>query len=150
MMRPVTSPICVHVVMPGTLHEGVFDMGNRRFENSDKLVAAEIRRRVMIAAYPGRPGESVKAAIRRAAHRLSLPFSRTRALWYGLARVIKASEADHVRAITANMVEVEQLTADIAKLLEKDAPNERQMALALETPAVGARRPSDATSEAAD
>lgn len=95
-MTAVISPMDRKVVMHPRLHEGVFDMGNRRFENSDKLVAAESRRRVMIAAYPGRPGESVKAAIRRAAHRLSLPFSRTRALWYGLARRIDAAEMDQL------------------------------------------------------
>ena len=150
-MRPVMLPMSSNVVPMRINRQGsAFDMENKSFETANKLVAAEIQRRVMLAAYPGRPGETVKAAIRRAAIRLSLPFSRTRQFWYRLARVIHASEADHIRAITANMAEVEQLVADIAKLLEKDAPNDRQMSLALEASAVVDRRPADASSEAAD
>lgn len=50
------------------------------------------------AAQPGVPGESVKAAIGRAARRLGLPYERARAIWYGQARMIRAEEADRLRA----------------------------------------------------
>ena len=55
---------------------------------------------------PGPPGESVKAAIRRASRRLDLPFSRTKNIWYGDARRINAEEMDRLRreALNADFV----------------------------------------------
>jgi hypothetical protein len=44
------------------------------------------------AAWPGEPGESVKAAIRRASRRLGLAYSRAHQHWYGRARTVPAAE----------------------------------------------------------
>jgi hypothetical protein len=51
------------------------------------------------AAEPREAGDSVKAAIGRAARRLGLSHGRARGLWYGDARVaVRADEADRLRA----------------------------------------------------
>lgn len=60
-------------------------------------VTAELRSIVIEAAWPSEPGESVKAAIGRAARRLRLTHARTRAYWYDLVRLVPAEEADHLR-----------------------------------------------------
>lgn len=52
-------------------------------------------------AEPRDVGDSVKAAIVRAARRLGFPFSRTKDLWYGDARRIDASEMDRLRDLAA-------------------------------------------------
>ncbi len=51
-------------------------------------------------ASPGIPGESVKAAIGRAARKSGLAYGRIRRIWYGLA-VIEAQEMDKIRSIAA-------------------------------------------------
>lgn len=61
-------------------------------------VTVEMAGIIRDAAQPGQPGESVKAAIGRAARRLNLGYSRARAIWYGQARMIGAEEADRLRA----------------------------------------------------
>ena len=43
------------------------------------------------------PGESVKAAIGRAAHRLGLTYRRTYTFWYGAHCAVLATEADRLR-----------------------------------------------------
>ncbi len=62
-------------------------------------VAAEMRAIVMEAAWPSVPGESVGAAIQRAARRLHLGYSRVRAYWYSQVRLVPAEEADRLRAV---------------------------------------------------
>lgn len=47
---------------------------------------------------PVRPGESVKALLRRAAQRTGLPHSRTREIWYGRAKRIDAVELQAIQA----------------------------------------------------
>jgi hypothetical protein len=64
---------------------------------SDGL-ACEMQRIVRRAGEPWTPGDSVKAAISRAARRLGLSFRRTRSIWYADPRAaIRAYEADELR-----------------------------------------------------
>jgi hypothetical protein len=65
---------------------------------SSACEASVLVRRV---AEPRVVGDSVKAAIRRAARRLGWRFSRTRDVWYGRARRIDAEELDTLRRATA-------------------------------------------------
>lgn len=69
-------------------------------EISDK--ASEISdamQMVRVAAGPRLVGDSIKAAIGRAARALGWSFTRTRDVWYGDARRLDASEIDALRAI---------------------------------------------------
>jgi hypothetical protein len=65
---------------------------------SAAAIAAEMQALVRDAALPGEPGESVKAAIRRAARRLAITHSQARRLWYGQRAAILAHEAEALRA----------------------------------------------------
>ncbi len=60
-------------------------------------VAVEMRGIVLEAAWPPVPGESVGAAIGRAARRLHLGYARVRAYWYNQVRLVPAEEADRLR-----------------------------------------------------
>lgn len=62
-----------------------------------------LRRWVREAAEPAAPGESVKAAINRAARRLGLGYARARDHWYGRARSVPA---DEFRAVEARLPEI--------------------------------------------
>lgn len=55
-------------------------------------VLGEMRGLVRWAAQPAEPGESVKAAIGRAARRLGLSHARVHQHWYGRARSVPAEE----------------------------------------------------------
>jgi hypothetical protein len=61
----------------------------------------EMRSIVHQAAQPRAAGDSVKAAIGRAARRCGMGYERTRAIWYGRARAILAEEADALRRFRA-------------------------------------------------
>jgi hypothetical protein len=69
-------------------------------------------------AEPRPPGDSVKAAVRRASQRLDIPFSRVRDIWYGDARRINADEMDQLRR-AAKEAEIAQAIAAIEFLKEK-------------------------------
>ena len=56
---------------------------------------------VRLVAEPRPAGDSVKAAIGRAARRVGFTFVRTKNLWYGDARRIDAAEIDTLRRATA-------------------------------------------------
>jgi hypothetical protein len=62
---------------------------------------SEARALVRRIAEPREVGDSVKAAIVRAARRLGFRFHRTRDLWYGDARRIDADEMDRLRELAA-------------------------------------------------
>lgn len=77
----------------------------------------EMRGIVRRAAEPARPGESVKAAIGRAARVLALDWGRARSLWYGDARVaVRADEADRLRRLhqVRHLARLAELRADVA------------------------------------
>ena len=81
-------------------------------------VAAEMQAIVRAAAQPAVAGESVKAAIGRAARRLRLGYGRTRSHWYGLARLVSAEEADRLRELrlTLALDRLEQMERERASL----------------------------------
>lgn len=85
-------------------------------------------------AEPRPPGDSVKAAVRRASRRLGIPFSRTRDIWYGDARRIDAAEMDRLRQ-GAEKAELAQAVAGIEVLrntmLESNLPASHQVFAAL-------------------
>lgn len=88
-------------------------------DNSSELIRREMRDALRAAAAAGMtPGESVKAAIRRAAQRLGLAYGRARSLWYGEARRIDAHEADLVRSRVRAFAleEIRQLKERLARL----------------------------------
>lgn len=61
-------------------------------------VTAEAAMRLRQIAEPRPVGDSVKAAISRAAVRVGIPAERAKALWYGEARLVRAEEMDAIRA----------------------------------------------------
>lgn len=86
------------------MQERALEMSHNPSEISDNPLEARVPVTVEMAAImrdaaqPVPPGDSVKAAIGRAARRLGLPYERARAIWYGQARLIRAEEADRLRA----------------------------------------------------
>lgn len=83
------------------------------------LVQSEIGGRVRALTEPARPGECVKACIRRVSVKTGLTFSQIKRLWYGEWRVIHAHVADRIReASEAHEREIEQ---QIAYLKEHQA-----------------------------
>lgn len=83
----------------------------------------EMRGLVRWAAMPAEPGESVKAAINRAARRLGLRHARARQHWYGQARSVPAEEwiAAQQAALRLRRERRAQLIAEMAALEERDA-----------------------------
>ena len=61
-------------------------------------IANEMQAITRHAAEPWLPGESVKAAIGRAARTLGIGYRRARSFWYGEAVAVRAIEADRMRA----------------------------------------------------
>ena len=60
-------------------------------------VADEMHALVREAAEPVPPGDSVKAAINRAARSLGISTARARSYWYRLVKLVPAEEADALR-----------------------------------------------------
>ena len=67
---------------------------SEKLEMSSIAEASDLIRR---AAEPRPVGDSVKAAISRAARKLGLTFSRAKSIWYGEAHRIDANEMDALR-----------------------------------------------------
>src|SRR5208283_5661135 len=61
---------------------------------SPETEARELLRRL---ALPAKPGESVKAAIGRAARYAGLSYARAEKIWYAKDRVVRAEEMDALR-----------------------------------------------------
>ena len=72
-------------------------IGEVRKGGVEMSALAEASWLVRQAAEPRPVGDSVKAAIRRAAHRLGFSYSRTKDIWYADARRIDAHEMDALR-----------------------------------------------------
>lgn len=70
-----------------------------RSERLEMSSVAEASVLIRKAAEPRPIGDSVKSAIRRAAHRLGLSFTRAKTIWYGEARRIDAHEMDALRGL---------------------------------------------------
>lgn len=73
------------------LHKQVTPMANA------DAIANEMQTIVRRAAEPWAPGDSIKAAIDRAARRTGFGFRRVRTLWYRQTTAILAAEADALR-----------------------------------------------------
>lgn len=59
-------------------------------------------------AEPRPAGDSVKAAVGRAARRLGMGITRARSIWYGEARRIESSEMDTMRRVARDRAAHEQ------------------------------------------
>lgn len=87
-------------------------MSNKPSEKSEMSYVVEASELVQRVAGPGDVGDKVKAAIRRAAHRLGFGYSRTKDIWYRNARRIDAFEIDRLRERAAE-VEAKQAIAGV-------------------------------------
>ena len=94
------------------MDEGALQVCENQSELSEMSSVIEARLLVRRAAEPRAVGDSVKAAIVRAARRLGFPPSRTKDLWYGHARRIDAIEMDRLRNVAARR-EAELLRAQL-------------------------------------
>lgn len=76
-----------------------------RISENERVVfmnpSAEASHLIRYAAEPRPVGDSVKAAITRAARRVGLGYERAKSLWYAEARRVDASEMDRLRAVAA-------------------------------------------------
>ena len=68
---------------------------------SDSAIVHEMQSITRRAAEPWQPGDSVKAAIGRAARTLGIGYRRARSFWYGESVAVRAIEADQMRAAEA-------------------------------------------------
>lgn len=82
-------------------------------------IMAEMQSIIRAAAEPWSPGDSAKAAIRRAARNTGLTFRRARTFWYGESAAVRAAEADALRAWHAEWLETQ------AERLERQAAEYR-------------------------
>ncbi|EHM01403.1 hypothetical protein HMPREF9946_02142 [Acetobacteraceae bacterium AT-5844] len=110
----------------------VFQRSNKSFEGAEMscTVPEEIQQIVRQAAEPSQAGESVKAAIGRAARSLGLSYSRARAHWYGLARMVPAEEADALRRARIQLIRerAARLRAELLALEIKERAHELGLA----------------------
>lgn len=83
-------------VRPFSMANNPFSCGNKLGFSAD-IIVQEMQAAVRVIASPSIPGESVKAAISRAARRSGLSFSQARRLWYGLWRDVPAHVVESVR-----------------------------------------------------
>lgn len=90
-------------------------------------VLSEASLLVRRVAEPRKVGDSVKAAIGRAASRLGFRFNRTRDIWYGRARRIDASEMDALRLEAVKQAETYER---IARAMESTDPDFYQQDIA--------------------
>jgi hypothetical protein len=88
---------------------------NSSFESSREEARYLVRR----AAEPCPAGDSVKAALRRAARRLQLNYSRARALWYGDERIkVSGDELEKLRRASVGRHEKSDAANDLAARVE--------------------------------
>ncbi len=89
---------------------------------SHQAIAAEMSAVVRLAGGE-RPGDSVALLIRNASRALRMEHGRVRRLWYELAAVIPAQEADHLRAWHRDWLarRADRLNAELAELQAQQA-----------------------------
>lgn len=94
--------------MEGSIARSALARGHLSSEFSDKSSdISDAMRLVRIAAEPRPIGDSVKAAVNRAASHLRWSPTRTRDIWYGTARRVEVREMDRLRDL-----ERQKLAAD--------------------------------------
>ncbi len=131
-------------------------MSDKSSEKSEMSALAEASMLVRDLAEPGRPGETVKAALQRACRHLTgWPPSRVRDLWYADPRIsVSADEMNRLRAAARREREEEQEARDelqsikatlarIEALLLADANPFRAVAAQGQPPDGQAYRPLD-------
>src|SRR5574340_852005 len=93
-----------------------------------QAIILEMQSIVREAAVPAIPGETVKAAIGRAARRLQLGFGRARRYWYGEVRAVPAQEADRLRAIRKLLLEerLRRMDSEMERIRERLGELERE------------------------
>jgi hypothetical protein len=104
-------------------------------EQSEMSSSSEARALVRQVAEPREVGDSVKAAIVRAAKRLGFRFTRTKDLWYGDARRIDSDEMDRLRERAARAdarIAIANLLALRNRLATADADFHRPQIAALD------------------
>jgi hypothetical protein len=82
------------------------EMSEKLSGKSEMSSVGEAATLIRQAAEPRPVGDSVKAAIRRAAMRLGFSFSRSKDIWYGDARRIDAGEMDALRGLAARYANI--------------------------------------------
>ena len=84
---------------------------------TDAEITADAQQLVRKAAEPAQVGERICAQMWRAAQRLDLSYSKTKAYWYGERRRIAASEYENLKArvdaINARAEAVKELRDDV-------------------------------------
>lgn len=83
---------------------------------SETAITSEMQAITRHAAEPWQPGDSVKAAIGRAARTLGIGYRRARSFWYGEHVAVRACEADQMRA------------AELALLAQRERRLEHELA----------------------
>jgi len=100
------------ITMNGVLLRETTEISKNPSEGSE---IDEARNLVQCCAEPRPVGDSVKAAINRAAKRLGFSYTRTMDIWYGNARRIDAREMDRLRSCASN-IEIDQTVAGLKVL----------------------------------
>ena len=101
-------------------------MYDNRSENYDMSATAEASSLIQEIAEPRPVGDSVKAAVRRAARRAGCSFARARSLWYADERArVRADEMDRLRTVakqqreTAHDPQLVVLAAQVATMADE-------------------------------
>jgi hypothetical protein len=98
--RAFISNVAGKITMHGNVGHAASARADFMSEKSDdSSESSDAMRIVQLAAEPRPVGDSVKAAIGRAARRLGWSYTRTRDVWYGDARRIDVREMDALREI---------------------------------------------------
>lgn len=80
-------------------------------------------------AEPRPIGDSVKAAIRRAARRVGLSFGRAEDIWYRQARLVRAEEMDAIRKAAAQRTQEQKARNDYQELMDLLSILEHRLAM---------------------
>jgi hypothetical protein len=111
--------------MSGTLPGDPSERSEFASEISDAI--AEARCLIKQCAEPRPVGDSVKAAIGRAARRLGWSYSRAKDVWYGGARRIDVAEMDRLRSSAEDQKNNEAIADEIDRLRARLSRLERQL-----------------------
>lgn len=116
---PNSVPLSVLLLLEN-MQQDTYEMLNKTAKPmiSAAAISHEMQTIIRTAAEPWAAGDSIKAAIDRAARRTGLNFRRVRTLWYCQTTAIAAVEADTLRAWHRGWLAKEhaRLTARLAEL----------------------------------
>ncbi len=103
-------------------------MSKNAFEDFKMSAACEASSLLRQLAEPRPAGDSVKAAINRAARRVQFTAVRATAIWYRLARVIRAEEMDALRRAADQRREEQEGRHEYRELLDRLSILENRLA----------------------